>query len=137
MATGVPFLLAISKLATHFPVPWPEREAALQGASVAAWVFDRQPVGWLPPRLTPDSMRRQRGGLNKSRAVRAANLERNRAIYEAAQTATQPEVARRFGVSQATVHRVVSGRLRDDGSYRFDALAVAEVEARALRPLFA
>ena len=36
-----------------------------------------------------------------------------------------------------TVHRVVSGRLSDDGSYRFDALAVAEVEARALRPLFA
>ncbi len=125
------------ELATRFPVPWPEREAALQGAAVAAWVFDRQPVGWLPPRLTPDSLRRQRGGLMRARGARAANLERDRAIYEAAQTAPQREVARRFGVSQTTVSHIVSGRLSVDGSYRFYRLAVAEVEARALRPLFA
>ena len=124
-------------VAARFPTPWPDREALLQGAAIAAWVYDHQPVGWLPPRLTPDSMRRQRGGLVRARNARAATLERNRAIVATSKTATQHEVARRFGVSQATVSRLVSGRLSDDGTHRIDAVAVAEVEAREIRPLLA
>lgn len=115
----------------RFPVPLPVPEVRDVAASISSWIYDGGLAGWTPRTWTPEEReaRRRKGGMVRNRNIRAANLARNRAIAQAAKTATNRDVARRFGVSPSTVSRITAGELLADGS-RFPILAVSEVEAR-------